>query len=1226
MVKFAQFVQEFSQKQKRERKKEMKRTLRQSTAILLAVLMVFSSVGMLLGFAVDGEPAAPVWPEGYRVVDGAAHEDWWAAPVEGKTDVSYAYRLTKDDTNLYFDFVTATANLKTGADVFRLWLHDDPAYNAYTDFVTVKESEGDYVLANANANTDANGSTTSPWDTSLTEQIVIEHEASGDNTAFKVTIPLAAFSGLENRQQIDAWVSLWPAVEDGTASTCLHSGSGGAPTVIYNGQPWNLEEDYTLVWATVDGAFDESFWSEDWVTVDGENVGQWQTSSTTPKEGFEYDYQVYFGTEYLYIGVKYNQAPSYIALTQTEASNIRIWYADLQTTPTGKFGALVDVRYDGEKAVVPVRDVAEDLMQIDESKVFVKDTKDENSWSVEVAIPLSELGLLGWDNDTYCALGITASDPFGTENDDLYGALHSWYGFNNNDRTTWEVFYPNGSKYPQYNGTPVLPEDSTAENIALEEGVTKSYPDGYENRTGQWPAWYIADLFDGVASDDTGGYNDNWYGFYENGDNPLNNMVNGIGTVTIDFGKVDTGVGAVRAHIMGGKDGIAMPESITAYASLDNVSWLKIGQLEYDASIVGATWAELILDEEIDAQYIRLDFKKGSGVFAFVNEIEVLHYTPVVKLEYAAAEGSTIEVPTGYGAIDVLLDGDKTEITGYEGNQSKIFALKNQTNVGGDDGKTPQGSMTYTLTRRFAKDTAISKITMSLLNYTAGNVGLPESVTVTINGEDYTAANVTNQDGAVNDYVVEFDIAEIADEFVITVVHPAGAVKYSMWTEIAVESDLVALPEGAIAIDNIGYKHAASVSIFGGDGTITEVAGKDNNYAKVITVNKFGFVTGTYFTLGDYSKGNVEIPEGGYVISYNANKAGNEAMDTIKVGDYIRLYNVDTSLFGNYSGQDDYDELVNAGFTVTSIGDGVTNLSDPNEIKIDATDKLTDGKYGEAAGAWGTGTDDVLLIQNLNPTDASINPTVRLLLKLDSKQAINTLKFGFYHDKNSMIGLPKDNQVRVSVSENGLDFTALDTYTLTSTAAVGSFGTEILSKSASNTEALYVMLEYEIGPSGFADKVVYEFTAMTEFYAGAFDAFVPVDDTVVVDDENKTILLDDETTAADLLAAFGDDSGELYSISDADGKAIAADALVGTGAVVTELVTGEEVAYTVIVRGDVNGDGRLTQTDYLMTKRAVLKIKALEGVYLEAAACFNGEDGLTGSDYLLMKRTILGLA
>lgn len=83
-----------------------------------------------------------------------------------------------------------------------------------------------------------------------------------------------------------------------------------------------------------------------------------------------------------------------------------------------------------------------------------------------------------------------------------------------------------------------------------------SYPAGYENREGQWPAWYIADLFDGVASGDTGGYNDNWYGFYENGDNPLNNMVNGVGSVTIDFKDVNTGIGAVRAHIMGGKDGI----------------------------------------------------------------------------------------------------------------------------------------------------------------------------------------------------------------------------------------------------------------------------------------------------------------------------------------------------------------------------------------------------------------------------------------------------------------------------------------------------------------------------------------------------------------------------------------------------------------------------------------------------------------------------------------------
>lgn len=1243
----------------------MKRTLRQSTALLLAMLMVFSSVGMILGLAVDDEPAAPVWPEGYRVVDGASDEDLWVDPVEGKLDYSFAYNFAMDTDSLIFYFVTATANLKTGG-----------------------------------------------------------------------------------------------APTGGTAS-------------------WNSDADYTYSWATVDGQFDESCWEDGWTTVDGENVGQWQASDST-KEGFSYDYKFYFSTEYLYLGVVYNQAPSFYYNSQTNASNIRIWFADTQTTATGKFDGLVDVRYTGLTAEAIVAERTTDAVDIDETKVVVGDVQDENSWSVEIAIPLSELGLLGWDDSTYYGLGLTVSDPFGecegSTKPSTYGALVAHKGFSYTDRTTWEKFFPNGAKYPEYNGNPVLPSQSVATNIARGDDVETSYPAGYENREGQWPAWYIADLFDGVASGDTGGYNDNWYGFYENGDNPLNNMVNGVGSVTIDFKDVNTGIGAVRAHIMGGKDGIGFPASVTAYASVDNVTWLEIGELSFDSSTVGATWAELTLDEEIDARYIRIDFKKGNGVFAFVNEIEVIHYdyypsfavdfanqyavgyqdpngwvynggeslagvgdavylytaggktlkevtgstfawwnvwtvaydfeagvykitgyqapagdsdkgsvvipqygfvvascgngnktlpaemisadsvgkslyvygidiatlgdvrdmafkntnlitfdcempgrtdlyTPVVELEFTAGEGS-MEVEAGYAPIEILLDGDKTEITGYENNKDKLYTIKNLNT---------DSAIDYTLTRRFGEEVAISKITMSLLNYTAGNIGLPTSIVVNINGTDYTAVNVTNKDGAVNDYVVEFDIAVVAEEFIIKVSHPAGNVKRNSWTEIAVESDIVALPEGAITIDNIGYKHAATVSIFAGNGTITEIAGKDNNYAKVIVVNKYGFVTGTYFTLGDYSKGNVQCPEGGFVISYNANKAGYEKMDAIKVGDYIRLYNVDTSLFGNYSGQDDYDVLVNAGFTVTSVGSGVTNLSDPNEIKIDSTEKLTDGKYGEAAGAWGTGTGDVLLIQNLNPTDASINPTVKLLLKLDAKQAVSVLKLGFYHDKNSMIGLPKDNQIHLSVSTDGLNFTALDTYTLTSEAAVGKFGTEVFSANALNAEALYVMLEYEIGPSGFEGKVVDEFTAMTEFYVGAFEAFVPVDDTVVADDEAKTLMMDDKTTVADLLAAIGDSEGKLYSVTDSKGSKLSADALVGTGAVVTELVSGAAEKYTAIVRGDVNGDGKLTATDYLLVKKAVLKLDKLEGVYLEAAACFNGEDGLTASDYLMMKKAILGI-
>ena len=1342
----------------------MKRTLRQSTALLLAMLMVFSSVGMILGLAVDDEPAAPVWPEGYRVVDGSSDEDLWVSPVEGNLDYSFAYNFAMDADSLIFYFVTATANLKTGGDVFRVWLRDNAEATAYTDFVTVKESGGAYVLSSAKYNKELHSNSGENWDEYLTASVSISAKAENDYTHFTVSMPLAAFDGLENQTYIDAWVSLWPNGTEGY--TWLHSGVGGAPTG--GTASWNPDADYTYSWATVDGQFDESCWEDGWTTVDGVNVGQWQASDST-KEGFSYDYKFYFSTEYLYLGVVYNQAPSFYYNSQTNASNIRIWFADTQTTATGKFDGLVDVRYTGLTAEAIVAERTTDAVDIDETKVVVGDAQDENSWSVEIAIPLSELGLLGWDDSTYYGLGLTVSDPFGecegSTKPSTYGALVAHKGFSYTDRTTWEKFFPNGAKYPEYNGNPVLPSQSVATNIAREDGVETSYPTGY--------AQYTADLFDGVAAS-TLSYDNNWFAFYQNSTED-DNMTNHVGSVTIDLGKTDTGIGAFRANIFtGSASGILAPKAVKVYASVDEVSWLAIGEMSYDAEST-VQWAELILDEEIDARYIRIDFE-ANGVFAFVNEIEVIHYdyypsfavdfanqyavgyqdpngwvynggeslagvgdavylytaggktlkevtgsnfawwnvwtvaydfdagvykitdyqapagasdkgsvvipqygfvvascgngnktlpsgmisadsvgkslyvyginiatlgdvrdmafkntnlitfdcempgrtdlyTPVVELEFTAGEGS-MEVEAGYAPIEILLDGDKTEITGYENNKDKLYTIKNLETANAID---------YTLTRRFGEEVAISKITMSLLNYTAGNIGLPTSIVVNINGTDYTAVNVTNKDGAVNDYVVEFDIAVVAEEFIIKVSHPAGAVKRNSWTEIAVESDIVALPEGAITIDNIGYKHAATVSIFAGNGTITEIAGKDNNYAKVITVNKYGFVTGTYFTLGDYSKGNVQCPEGGFVISYNANKAGYEKMDAIKVGDYIRLYNVDTSLFGNYSGQDDYDVLVNAGFTVTSVGSGVTNLSDPNEIKIDSTGKLTDGKYGEAAGAWGTGTGDVLLIQNLNPTDASINPTVKLLLKLDAKQAISVLKLGFYHDKNSMIGLPKDNQIRISVSTDGLNFTALDTYTLTSEAAVGKFGTEVFSANALNAEALYVMLEYEIGPSGFEGKVVDEFTAMTEFYVGAFEAFVPVDDTVVADDEAKTLMMDDKTTVADLLAAIGDSEGKLYSVTDSKGSKLSADALVGTGAVVTELVSGAAEKYTAIVRGDVNGDGKLTATDYLLVKKAVLKLDKLEGVYLEAAACFNGEDGLTASDYLMMKKAILGI-
>ena len=126
-----------------------------------------------------------------------------------------------------------------------------------------------------------------------------------------------------------------------------------------------------------------------------------------------------------------------------------------------------------------------------------------------------------------------------------------------------------------------------------------------------------------------------------------------------------------------------------------------------------------------------------------------------------------------------------------------------------------------------------------------------------------------------------------------------------------------------------------------------------------------------------------------------------------------------------------------------------------------------------------------------------------------------------------------------------------------------------------------------------------------------------------IDEEAGVIRPEAGSTAEALLAALG---GSSFTITDAKGAALAGGALVGTGAVVTGKVAGETVRYTVIVRGDVTGDGKQTAADYLRTKRAVLKISTLEGAYYEAAACYDGRDGLTAADYLRMKRTILGLS
>ncbi len=156
---------------------------------------------------------------------------------------------------------------------------------------------------------------------------------------------------------------------------------------------------------------------------------------------------------------------------------------------------------------------------------------------------------------------------------------------------------------------------------------------------------------------------------------------------------------------------------------------------------------------------------------------------------------------------------------------------------------------------------------------------------------------------------------------------------YSYLTPFAAEpvqpATSVELPNDAIVINYAGYKHAAEVSIVAGDNqTIAELTArgnggvaKDMNYAYNILVGSDNVVIAVDFTLSQAC--TFVCPEGGYIISYNANKAGYAVMGAIEVGDVITLYNINVPGVAQINSN---VALVSAGFTYQAPG-----TEDPSE-------------------------------------------------------------------------------------------------------------------------------------------------------------------------------------------------------------------------------------------------------------------------------------------------------
>ncbi len=161
------------------------------------------------------------------------------------------------------------------------------------------------------------------------------------------------------------------------------------------------------------------------------------------------------------------------------------------------------------------------------------------------------------------------------------------------------------------------------------------------------------------------------------------------------------------------------------------------------------------------------------------------------------------------------------------------------------------------------------------------------------------------------------------------------------------------LPEGAIVISHAGYAHgdATAAIIMAGDGmTVAELTArgvkeKNLEYWTVLVVDENNTVTAVYPAAGGSNKLNVVCPTGGYLLAAwqsEATQASLDALNMVKYGDVITLYNVDLAAVRELSGN---VALENAGFTY------VTPEPDPNDksltVRISGVNNYT---WGERNG------------------------------------------------------------------------------------------------------------------------------------------------------------------------------------------------------------------------------------------------------------------------------------
>ena len=146
----------------------------------------------------------------------------------------------------------------------------------------------------------------------------------------------------------------------------------------------------------------------------------------------------------------------------------------------------------------------------------------------------------------------------------------------------------------------------------------------------------------------------------------------------------------------------------------------------------------------------------------------------------------------------------------------------------------------------------------------------------------------------------------------------------------------------------------------------------------------------------------------------------------------------------------------------------------------------------------------------------------------------------------------------------------------------------------------------------------------SKLYLVPLSLIEPSNDSININDNNKFTEPDSDNIITTEPNTTVNKLKEKYTnavIIDKNGNEITGDTLVGTGAIIK--IDGVE-KYTIVKLGDVNGDGKIKASDYVLIKNHIMNPETSKlDQFQKKAADINKDKNIKASDYVLIKNYIM---